>query len=678
MVATTGTAKTYPPIEPTAVILKRDSRAGPSRQRDAEEMSELPIGTGHARLQPKTSVKPGLGHGSLPRSGVFSGETSSECLPVDRRKLLVATALEHTWGTTEPIVFLGEWCKLHDRRHVWGARSHDTVSFHWNDFEKLKRDYDYLQTLHQVLLSQLAAALNQFHQRDCSIRYWQILLDPWLMTYVAVMFDRWECIRLAFEQNENMEMRCDKDDAEMVPPFSYSEFITQVVSDEWNYSNCCRIVESEYPDKYRIQPERGTGRRPAPDQPAAAPGRRRGVRWRCARAADQFIGKLFEKYDVVFLRSYFDVPSLIRLNLALGQVPRLFLGEFDWMNDLARSKRGVSDRTALNWTWVPRSPFEALLSRFLQRDIPYCIIEGYQELRDYARRVPIRAKAIVTANAHWVDVGAKFWCAEQIQQGVKLVILEHGGSFPAYKELFNFEEDIADVRGTWFEPYHPKHVRVPPSKLVGKLTNPLPSFKLGPARKYCSVIDNDYPRWVYRAHFYAMADQGLVSSALIGEWYACLDEPIRLNVRVKPSATGPAGWNTRGLYQEMLGADQVLAEKRVADVFEMSRVVVCTCPETVFSEAMTSGAPTIMIYPDRFFERHPVAGPLLDMLRAANIVFHDPLAAATHVNAIWADPGLWWNRPDVKEARQTFQRQALYAGSDWLKDWTAFLDKVVA
>ena len=36
--------------------------------------------------------------------------------------LLVTTALEDTWGTDEEILFLGEWCKLYDRKSMWCNR----------------------------------------------------------------------------------------------------------------------------------------------------------------------------------------------------------------------------------------------------------------------------------------------------------------------------------------------------------------------------------------------------------------------------------------------------------------------------------------------------------------------------------------------------------------------------
>ena len=34
-------------------------------------------------------------------------------------RLLVTTALEETWDTKKPMLFLGEWCKLYNRKKYW-------------------------------------------------------------------------------------------------------------------------------------------------------------------------------------------------------------------------------------------------------------------------------------------------------------------------------------------------------------------------------------------------------------------------------------------------------------------------------------------------------------------------------------------------------------------------------
>ena len=174
-------------------------------------------------------------------------------------------------GSMEDILFLGEWCKRYERRHVWSRRTHQTVPFHWDDRGKLKRDYECLESLHHTLLDRLASALNARHQVSHSVRYWQILVDPWLLVYLAVVFNRWESLRLAFEQHGELETIAFDETAPAAPPTTYAEFLAQVLSDEWNRVLCQRIIEHRYGAACRLRKSAAPVREPKrAEAPASA------------------------------------------------------------------------------------------------------------------------------------------------------------------------------------------------------------------------------------------------------------------------------------------------------------------------------------------------------------------------------------------------------------------------
>jgi putative transferase (TIGR04331 family) len=593
------------------------------------------------------------------------------------QKRLVLTALEETWGDSESLLFLGEWCKLYERRHIWGDRTYETVSFHWDDRGKLAKDYDYLESLHHRLLDSLAASLNDLHGLNYSVRYWQILLDPWLLTYVSTLFDRWEALRITFEKENQFESIFFENSTAGSPPFSYSEFIHQVLSDEWNQAICQRIIEREYSDKCLVKAV-NTSKSNVIKKNAIALNKTSGsLLGKLSLMIDDFLGRCVSKYDVVFFMSNFNLPALIRLNLGIKQIPRLFLSEFRLTNELKVllfSGPDVSVRKRVKFKFKPESKFENFIKQFIIQDLPSSLIEGFAPIVQRVKQIPIKTKAIVTASAHWNNIVAKFWFAEQVSQGTKLVVLEHGGSFPAPKELFDFDEDISDIKGTWFSPYHEKHIQVPPSKLV-KANRPLSVFsKKKDRHQYCAVIGSECSRWVYRCHFYPMGAQCLTSFDLTIQLYKHLDETVKKYFKVKPYPD--QGINTIQRYKDSLGAHHVFSEKNIARVFEYSKIIVCTYPETTFSEAMMSGIPTIMLYPKEFYERHVLAEPLLDILRKAHIIFHDFQSAATHINKIWDDPISWWCSEPVLRAREEFKAQASNLDKNCWKDWKHFTKRI--
>lgn len=589
------------------------------------------------------------------------------------QRLLVTTALEGTWGKDENLLFAGEWCKTHDQRYTWQERNYEMVEFHWDDRNKLKDDYDYLDGLHQTLLHSLADSLNTLHKVNYSLRYWQILLDPWLMAYVGVLFDRWETLRLVFETKKSIVTVLPKNSKSEKVPFSYAEFFQQTQSDEWNYLLFSQIIESQYSDKclthendFIIQ-----GKEKSP----AIHARSYGVVLKKASIfVDNFLGRLSSHYKVVFLSSGFNLTSLAILSLSIKQVPRLFLKDFKFFDVEKETTLEALDRKTISLDFGPKNQFESFLKETIIDDLPVSILEGFNSLSSRASSLNIQTRSIVTAGDHWNGVFAKFWFADQVNKGVKLVILEHGGSLPAYKELFNFEEDISDVRGTWFLPYHIKHIKIPPTKLTRR--SYVGIFKgMRPTRKFCSCIGNEQPKWVCRAHFYPMSAQCLTSFDWVVSLFDALDDDVRKNFRVKPYPN--VGWNTKAMYENALGNNYVASNGGLKEVYLASRIIICTYPETTFSEAMATGIPTILVYPEQYYERHPITHDLLNLMRSAKIVFHHPGAAAEHLNSIWSNPDVWWNSPEVLSARIEFSRQAIGTEKNWLTEWKAFVSAVI-
>lgn len=71
------------------------------------------------------------------------------------------------------------------------------MPYHWDDRAKMHNDYKYLMTLYEKLLKDLSVELNQIHNTNYSLRYWRILVGPWLGYFIQILFDRWSSIHQA-------------------------------------------------------------------------------------------------------------------------------------------------------------------------------------------------------------------------------------------------------------------------------------------------------------------------------------------------------------------------------------------------------------------------------------------------------------------------------------------------
>ena len=585
--------------------------------------------------------------------------------------LLVTTAIEKTWKTTDEILFLGEWCKIYDRKENWANLNYRVHSFHWDDRKKFNKDYAYLTVLHDRILSSLTASLNDYHNVDYTKRYWQILLDPWLMSYVSVMFDHWECIRTVLDDEINLTTILPDNGHSISPPYSYSEFITEILSDRWHYLMFSKIIDWYYKDKCTLIKKKIFIK----EKKVIHKNAKRNWIKLIAGGVDRILGMMHKKCDVVFLDSYFKFFSLIKISFMIGQVPRFYINEFyslDIINKKTASKDLRKDRSDLNINIESKTRFEQFIFNELSRSIPVSVLEGYQSLVFNVKKIMINPKVIVTANSHWNNIAAKVWMADRINHNSKLVILEHGGSLPTFKEFFNFEEDISDIKVTWFLPYHKKHTRLPPSRLVSIMGWWAHKSYDNYFRKNCSLIGQEIPRYVYRACFYPMAGQSNLIFNSTVEFYDNLSADVRKHFFVKPNVN--YGWNTRARYEELLGVDSVYSNISMSSIYNKSKVIVCTYPQTTFSEAMASGIPTIMFYDKELNERNAVVDKLLEVLSESKIVFFDPVEAALHLNSIWDNAFQWWNSPDILLARSEFKKSALDLDTGWAEKWKSFLN----
>jgi putative transferase (TIGR04331 family) len=285
-----------------------------------------------------------------------------------------------------------------------------------------------------------------------------------------------------------------------------------------------------------------------------------------------------------------------------------------------------------------------------------------------SKKIKNKPAIILTANAHWGNEVFKVWTAERIQDNSKLIISDHGGSFPPQFDYFNHDESIAEKKVTWFKATHKKQICLPPSKLS--------SFNIKSQKKYCSIIGFDLHRYASRVTAYPFVEQNLICLENTLVFCNALDRKIFMETIVKPNPDHRGlGWETGLRYSDALGKDKIFAEEDYYSILKKSKLVVCTYSDTTFSEALASGLPTILVHRPEYFEKIVEAKKLMDTMEEAKIIFTDPKRAAQHINKVWNYLDEWWNEPNVIEAKDLFFATALRIQNDWLGEWSDFLSR---
>ena len=161
-----------------------------------------------------------------------------------KKRFLVTTALSESIDRKEPLLLLGEWCRssFTDKKNI--KYDLTVLTYHWDDREKLHKDFLYLDELYEKLLVELTNKLNEIHGTNHRIKYWRILIGPWLAYFIQIIFDRWSCIHLA---NTNFQLLStsilDFKEHSFVPK-GMKDFTKFIVSDDWNHFIYSHIIKN--------------------------------------------------------------------------------------------------------------------------------------------------------------------------------------------------------------------------------------------------------------------------------------------------------------------------------------------------------------------------------------------------------------------------------------------------
>ena len=184
------------------------------------------------------------------------------------------------------------------------------------------------------------------------------------------------------------------------------------------------------------------------------------------------------------------------------------------------------------------------------------------------------------------------------------------------------------------------------------------------------IIGLEFPLFSYRCQ------SGPGSSLILEDYAQKIDFARKLNsnayanllVRPYPNR----GWDIRKRYIDDLGKEKISPFSTFREQIAHSKMLVCTYPQTTFSEAMHSGIPTILLYSEIYWDLLPDFNDVIQVLKDASIMFSCPDSAAKHVNMVWENPKDWWDSENTVKAREYFFDRCGRVSEDSLDEWSIF------
>ena len=576
------------------------------------------------------------------------------------RRFLITTALEETWpNKEESVLFLGEWCCLHANKEKWESLDYQILKYRWDDRQKLHDDYVYLLDVYEIILKELTASLNKLHGVEYSIDYWRILIGPWLMSFVAIIYERWANLDSVLSSNKAYRTYIlDQKDENLIPN-DMSEFSSFQENDEWNhyiYSKLLKIsFESNSLEIINI-----------PDLEINANSMvsiRRNLWKRVLGRFSTFFNKNTDHFLYGSRLSFFD---LLKVNLNLLQFPVFYTTE-----DLRKFNPDLNLRKWKITTSSVDSNFIKTLKDIIPFQIPKSYLEGFKVLKEISTDLgwPGKPKSIYTSTAFHDDDVFKQWTAEKCELGTPLFISQHGGNYG--QAAFSFTEyhelKISNSFLSWGWSREKESI------------NPIGSYKKQSTKNLLReseellFIISLYPR--YSGSLLSMPISTQVLNYLEQQVLFCsnLKEHIKkdLVMRLYPY---DYGWSVEDRILETFPNINIdKGERDFSTALNTARLVVSGWNTTTYLESLAMNKPTVIFWDPVYFELNDQAKEYFKRLERVGIFHKNVSSAINHIEEIWEDVDAWWQDGEVKAVKKDFVNNYVRNNEEFVNDLIASL-----
>jgi putative transferase (TIGR04331 family) len=574
--------------------------------------------------------------------------------------MFLATTADHRfWKKDEKILFLGEWCRLSDQKEIWSELDYEILPYHWNDRQRLYSDFKYLKEVYEKYLQVLADKLNNIHSCHYSLRYWRILIGPWLALFTGLLYDRYLSLKEAKKTEKITSVWIQDLNSWSMVPREYSFPIDYYTLDSWN-----QFIYGEIIRELNLFPYQKAD---PPDLPRNLDD---GNQWKpnskklMTRLIARFFGKVFGRSNkLALIETGFSTWDLVRLQISLGQFPCPFSPKMK-VPDVS------ADVNLRQEMIIPHAsnPFEKIMEKIIPLQMPTAYLEGYQMLREQALKLfPKQPSLIYTSYAFSANEGFKVWAAENVDNGARLLLSQHGGHYGTglWEQSEDHQIAISDRFYSWgWNNRSETNIK------------PMPSGKLQTAKKIKSNPESpilyvllDVPRYSYRMFSVPVGPQFLDYMSDQMAFLNTISPDVRELLRVRPKTTS-YGWSIESRFKDTgFGGQLDSLEKSFLERLRDSRLLISTCNQTTYLETFAANFPTLLFWNPLYWELRPQAEPFFDELRQIGILHDTPESAASKLNDIYDNPMEWWLEPERQLVVKKFNEEFALTSDDWLMKW---------
>lgn len=586
---------------------------------------------------------------------------------------LALTALEEFWDTSRPILFLGEWCKDHKKKRSWEKLNANVLKSEELNYAKSYQAYQFAVNTYEKLLPQVAAWMNEFHGTHYSLKYWRLLIGPFLFWHTQVIYERFLYLRAVYHQYPNIETYGLAQE-NFWTPLDTNEFTCFVcISDAFNLQLLTQLLNLSF-------------KRPILYKTAIWENELNHRKRNFSQSKYSFKTKIFimliqainkikrsqtvglldglsprDMVKLMFQSQFRILPLLPTMPINRGQT----LGKMIFIHEINKEKRQQ----------LLQIPFDNELSKLVVHTLPVNMpsnfIESYHEGVEASQKYfPYQSKVILLESCASYDQ-YKFWVGKQLENGSKLVGYQHGGCYGMQKasSAEYLERHVSDFFISWG--WSDKNVLPAPVSYMNRafLSDFYEKRKQLKINEVLWVATQSNLRYQLTIHSWSIPLQFYLSYQR--KFLDALESKTlkEICMRLDPAT------NLEEVREHLPNLNMYLPMNRDSFFTHLSRVKIAVIDNasTAFLYTLALNIPTILFWDKEYWMFREEAKPYLEMLEQAGIYYEQPENAAKKLNKIADDPYSWWNSDSIQQVRQQFCKRFVLVSDNYLHDWQKIL-----
>ena len=591
------------------------------------------------------------------------------------KNFLISTPIKKSWPKDKKnnLFFVSESAILNLKGSHNKYVSYSINESRWVNKKTFSEDFSYLVKIYEKYLNLISRELNKYHKKDFSLRFWRILIGPWLSTFIHIYFDRWQNIKSTIKKNKIDKCIFLDLEKNLFIPYDHKHFINLSQNDLWNQFLYQKIIKVFLKKKNIIKFKKILNQEITKELKNSILSKFHKKDYKINfkdKIMNSFNYANRKNYKTFLYSTYLGFKNELKLSLKMKQLPIFFIKE----NKSIEKKLDTEIRLKLSRIGSKKNFFEKNLIEVLGMTFPKVFLENYSDLEVFSKtaNIPLNPKIIFTSNSLWYDTKISYHVASLIdKKKSKLVQGQHGGAMGLVKHHWPemHEIKISDyfLSWGWDERKNKKIKKFFIFKKLEKYNKKRENLliPLKPRKRYFHSLESSSGTESYRLYikdinlFLTRLNKSIVNKTI-------LRLPFR-NLDVQDI----------DFYSNLKSKYNFHSKDSFNEACEKSKLIIHASNSTPLLETLSANIPSILIL-DK--SQHPIRSDCkkyFELLKENNIIFYKTDLAANFVNKIWSSNiEIWWNNTKTQKAVKLFTEKFARKNYDIVKECYNFFKKI--